>query len=412
MTTSVASVAEPALPGPLDDRFPCLDAFRGIGMVMVMVFHVYFTTRNPNSHPRGVFGPFLAHGDAGVAMFLVLSAFLLFRPYFAAQLAARPPMSPRRFYRHRVLRIFPGYWLALTVVVVVFGISFTGPRQLLTFYGLFQVYGSGQVLAPQFQPIYQAWSLGVELLFYLLLPLFAVLLRRWGADRPPARQVRHALMFAGAIYVAGVAFRLWLLATEPSWERSGVLWLPNWLDVLAIGLALAVVSVWSAHTGRTPGAIAWLAQRPALCWLIAFGIFFMVTRIPVPINPIQIAGKEYMVRQFCYGLFSAFFMLPAMFGDQRAGVIRRFLRQPVMVFLGTVSLGVYLFHLVFIRKAEQWTGHTFFNADFWTILAIALPLTLAAGTLSYYIVERPFLLMKDRSPRAAMRTLLGRVGAS
>ncbi len=408
MTTSVPSVEERTSAGPLDHRFPCLDAFRGIGMLMVMLFHVHFTTRNPTSQRRGVFGPFLAHGDVGVAMFLVLSAFLLFRPYFAAQLAARPPISARRFYRHRVLRIFPGYWLALTVVLVVFGISFAGPRQFLTFYGLFQAYGSGQVHLPQFQPIYQAWSLAVEVLFYLLLPLFAVLLRRWSTGRLPARQVRDALVCAGVIYIAGVAFRFWLLATKP---RSAVLWLPNWLDVLAIGLVLAVVSAWSVHTGSTPGPIAWLTRRPALCWLIAFGIFFVVTRLPVPSNPFQIAGKEYLVRQFCYGLFSAFFMLPAMFGDQHAGIIRRFLRHRVMVFLGRVSLGVYLLHLVFIRKAEQWTGRTFFNADFWTVLAIALPLTLAAGTLSYYIVERPFLLMKDRSPRAAMRTLFGRMVA-
>ena len=58
----------------------------------------------------------------GVTLFFVISGFLLYRPFVAARAAARTGPAPGKYARRRVLRIVPGYWVALTVLALVFGL--------------------------------------------------------------------------------------------------------------------------------------------------------------------------------------------------------------------------------------------------------------------------------------------------
>ena len=112
-------------------------------------------------------------------------------------------MATHRFYRHRIFRIFPAYWFALTVIVIWFGIKFDSLWQGVSFYALLQDYGSGPVFDPKFQPIYQAWSLATELAFYALLPLFVWAMRRSLRRFQLDAQVRLLLVVCGVLYAAG-----------------------------------------------------------------------------------------------------------------------------------------------------------------------------------------------------------------
>ena len=94
-------------------------------------------------------------------------------------------------------------------------------------------------------------------------------------------------------------------------------------------------------------------------------------------------------------LVAFFFLVPAMIGDQGIGRIRAFLSSRVMVLLGTVSLGFYLFHVGFLGRAQSWTDAAAFQASFFKEIAIALPLTLLAAIVSYLVVERPALRLKS-----------------
>ena len=68
-------------------------------------------------------GPWLTNLNMGVTVFFVISGFLLYRPFVAAGLEARPAPRPLRFYRRRLLRIVPAYWVALTIVGLVPGLA-------------------------------------------------------------------------------------------------------------------------------------------------------------------------------------------------------------------------------------------------------------------------------------------------
>src|SRR6185295_20365046 len=75
-------------------HFPCFDAFRFFGMTMVLLVHAAFATRPwVQEHLPSWAQALLERMDVGVAIFFVLSGFLLFRPFIARHLAGKAPMK-------------------------------------------------------------------------------------------------------------------------------------------------------------------------------------------------------------------------------------------------------------------------------------------------------------------------------
>jgi peptidoglycan/LPS O-acetylase OafA/YrhL len=104
-----------------------------------------------------------------------------------------------------------------------------------------------------------------------------------------------------------------------------------------------------------------------------------------------------MLLQLLYGTTAFFLLLPAVFGPQDEGLVRRFLRTRVMVLLGLVSYGVYLWQYYWLTKYEGWTDSLDFNR---TLLAVTA-LTVATAAVSYVVVERPALALKSGRRRPA-----------
>ena len=114
-------------------------------------------------------------------------------------------------------------------------------------------------------------------------------------------------------------------------------------------------------------------------------------------------GAEYWVRWFLFGVFAFFLLAPAMFGDQTQGWARRFLASKPLVLLGTVSLGFYLFHLAVMANVQEWlapdgTSSVFYGSPARGVRPHVRRRRSRAAFLSYYLVEKPFLRLKDKSP--------------
>src|ERR671914_1995010 len=96
-------------------RLAGIEGVRGLAALSVVIYHVWRFTQD------GVpFSPLLQYFWLGVTAFFVLSGFLLYRPFAAATLAARPRPSLVRYARSRFLRIVPAYYVGLTVLLVTF----------------------------------------------------------------------------------------------------------------------------------------------------------------------------------------------------------------------------------------------------------------------------------------------------
>ena len=286
------------------------------------------------------------------------------------------------------------YWLALTFFIVVGTIPVPGWGHIGYLYGFGQIYSKAHVL----DGLVQAWTLCVEVTFYLFLPLFALGLRRVAAGA--RNRLRVELAAVAVLWITGVTTHTVLLATHES-STPATLWLPAQLDLFALGMLLAVVSAWSVQTGVVPRAAAAAGRHPWLCWITAAVAFFVVSKVAdIPRGLATLTTREEMSRQLLYAATAFFLVLPAVFGPQDEGIVRRFLRTPVVAWLGLVSYGIYLWHkpildeLVARHDALGWVT----NARFVSVFVVVVALTLVASAISYYALERPALRLKDRVP--------------
>jgi peptidoglycan/LPS O-acetylase OafA/YrhL len=194
-------------------RFVGIEGMRAVAACSILVFHCSQLFFTGNVAIFGVLSEALKPMWLGVTAFFVLSGFLLYRPFAAGILSGAALPSIRRYFRHRVLRIFPAYWVILCVTGFVLGAAFLDPVSNETGFltGQLHVFVLDALLLQEYAPstigtgITPAWSLAAEGTFYLLLPLLALgafrLGRRAGTHRG---RVMVALLPAAALELMGV----------------------------------------------------------------------------------------------------------------------------------------------------------------------------------------------------------------
>lgn len=399
--TTVGRPRRESLGDPRGVYFPGFDGLRALAAISVAITHSAFISgfnvRNDT------IGPFTARLDIGVAVFFVISGFLLYRPFVLARLAALAPPTPGPYFRRRLLRIFPAFWLVFTLVLLVpwfHGLQFDipSPGGLVAHYTLTHIYFEDHVLGP----VQQSWTLATEIAFYLFLPVYALVLRRTGSGR--TRMLLTELTGVGILYAFSVVFRIWLFYGVPA-RLNGMCntWLPARFDLFALGMLLAVLS--ASYATRDRGEPRWLSH-PAVPWLgwsialvsfwflsVGFGLDDIGNRGPVP----HFSKPQQMWLQFFWGVSAFFLVAPAVFGRQDRGLLRRFLTHRVVAWLGIVSYGIYLWHEAMIDWYLNLTERVAFASDFLKMTVFMAVATVAFAAASYYLLERPALKLKDRS---------------
>jgi len=389
------------------EHLPCFDGLRAIAAIAVVMHHAAIETAF-NLH--STLGHYTSRMDAGVQIFFLISGFLLYRPFVAAAFDGRAPMGPRVFFRHRFLRIFPAYIVAYIGISLFIGLNqpVPGARTVVEQLFLVHLYDPTNHGGRALGGISQSWTLVVELSFYLIVPLYAYVMRRVGAGADRDRRFVLELRGLVVLYLIAIAWRafdIWILAPGPV-RNLGQYWLPAQLDLFAMGMFLAVVRTWQQRRDEPVRILEKVGSVDWLWWLCALGVFTIVTySVGLPNALKTVWGWKAYAKQTLYGLTAFFLLLPAVFGPQDRGPVRRFLQLAPVVYLGTISYGIYLWHQGFIEKIHQWGGWAVesptnplytFRGNYWLHVFGALGLSVVLATLSYYLVERRFLRMKNR----------------
>ena len=211
---------------------------------------------------------------------------------------------------------------------------------IVTYYGFGQIYSTDTFTGG----LVQAWTLCVEVTFYAFLPLWAWAMRRLGG-RPSLRREACALLGLAAFSLAWKAAFVWSgppdqVVLSP-WLHS----LPAYFDHFALGMGLAVLVAW----------------RPLPRWVPLAGVVVARGRV---------LGREPADRDRLRALRAVHALAvhgppPALRrGRVRAGRRRAGrgpgaggrgprARQPPVVFLGTISYGIYLWHVTVIVALER-----------------------------------------------------------
>ena len=365
-------------------RFPLFDSLRAIAALAIFGTHAYFQLTHAADGPLR---PYAARLEVGVYIFFAISGFLLYRPFVRARLRGSEPPRARAYAWRRMLRIGPAYWVALTVVAVWLSMRYVAEPENAPWLYLF-----GQSYRPHLAigGLGQAWSLCVEAGFYLFLPLYALAMRSIPA-RDDARRLRTELAGLAVLVVAGLAFTT--LAVESGAVAGGLghfplhLTLACYLQVFAVGMGMAVLSVWYEER-ELPAALRPLDRFPGLAWGVAIVAFWAVsTQIGLDGDPAEdFSTGEWVGKSVLFTVVALGVVAPAVFGDQARGLVRRLLANRVLLWIGLVSYSLFLYHLAVVIQVDRW--------DLPASGVFALAMSLAIAAASYYLIERPALRLK------------------
>lgn len=375
-----ASGAAPPRTEP-DRFFPGIDGLRAGAAGLVLVFHVAERAGLNRADTTSWVADYTSQfGRLGVSIFFAISGFLLYRPFVASHLEGRPPPALGPYFRRRFLRIFPAYWLALVFYALLASpaIRDSITDHLLLRASLLQGWSDSFALTG----VSVAWTLTIELTFYVVLPGYAWLVRRLAAGLGRDQALLAEYLGLAAFYLVGLLGR-WMLADK----LLPIGGLAPWTDLFAMGMVIAVFRARQRAGHGTPAVFRYLGRYPALGVVLALELVWMVAMLDVSrgFQPKSL-GDEFG-RHFLYGLVGFALLTPLVFGNQRRGVYRRALCWRPVRWTGEVSYGIYLWHVLVLYLLTE--GLRPEQVDFWPALGATFAISLVIASASFVLLERP-----------------------
>lgn len=362
-------------PGPADaptSRIPGLDALRALAVFLVLAEHSGWRDYST----IGFFD-----GGFGVELFFVLSGFLITRGLLA-EYTRTGGLDLLWFYRRRAARLFPAFYAYLVLgglavylsgQALPWGAMLAASLYVINYYQAFT--------GAEAHYLSHCWSLAVEEQFYLVWPPIllglAMLGRRWAVS-------------IGALVLLFVAWRMVAVFIIQAPDAYLYRALEVRADQLAIGgLLAAVYSERLVEYFRSRQLLSGVAAL-VICCLILCSTTFLRPEVTLKY------GAGYVLEPLLVAC-----LIPVVVGLASGHTwTGSFLRAPVLVWMGRVSYGIYLYHQIALHVAAKRIGHWVGEGIAADVLAMLV--VVAVASASFVLFEEPVRKYLS-GPRAAHR---------
>ena len=350
-----------------------IDGLRGLAVSFVILSHAGISI--------------FAGGYIGVDIFFVISGYLIFS--IIKQELNEGTFTLARFYERRARRILP---VLFVVVLTTIPVSwfFLMPKELedfgkslifITFFMsnfLFWRESGYFEAAAELKPLLHTWSLSVEEQFYILFPIFMVLIWRFKKS--------FLIPSITAVFIVSLATAEWASFHKP-WPNFYLLPTRGW-EILTGVIGALISQKFSDYKEKKSNELNMACEFFAAAGLILIFLSLIVfntdTRHPSFLTLIPILGT----------------MLVLIFTDKANSFVTRLLSNSALTFVGLISYSLYLWHQPVFAFAKN------LNVFELSTLPIFLPLIFTLSWASFILVETPFRNRKIISIKAFNAYLL------
>ena len=345
---------------------PEIDGFRFIAIASVFLFHLTGQMGEKSQHftladaAQDWLVGFTKHGDHGVPLFFVISGFILGLPFAAQHLTGGRPVNIRDFYLRRLTRLEPPYILALLLlsaaILLIKAETLRGllPHLLVSILYLHNlVFGAMSTVDPV------AWSLEVEVQFYLLAPLLALLFT--------VRNVRARRGLLIGLSVLAILLQYFFFFEDGS---RLVMSLTYFIQYFLVGFLLADIYVTDWR------------QRPERHW--KWDAAAAVTVVLLLVSSKSMSVSHFVLPWLALALYIATF---------RSIFFNAVLTNPWLTTIGGMCYSIYLLHFALISLVYRHTQSLMITHLFWLNLLLQFlivgTVTLMVSGLFFITIEKP-----------------------
>lgn len=343
-------------------RIAGLDGVRAIAVTAVVWHH---------SHSGFSWLAFSRNGFLGVDLFFVLSGFLITN-LLLIENSRTGEISLIKFYARRALRIFPLYFAVLIALTFAFVFLADTDSQLRTAFlrelPFHASYTSNWIESKTFLAI--TWSLSTEEQFYMFWPPLLMWLGRRSV------YALGAMLFANQLVNFG-PLDGWL--SDVGLPYSSLHILQCTFSPILFGCCAAFV----IRGGESPTTKA----------LDRHGSSVLVTAAAAMIIAASWPGDIRGFPRLAFQLAATLFVAALVYQPRHSFV--RILESRLLVYIGTISYGIYLLHIVAIEAARP-LARMRGEGEGWTLFLAAFCLSVALAALSFRFFESPILRLKQR----------------
>lgn len=362
---------------------PGLDGVRAIAILLVFAYHA----------------DIMEFGWTGVQLFFVLSGFLITDILLNMKDTLPSGRYFIKFYGRRFLRIFPLYYFYLALMAIVaYGLRSEGfrPKYMQIYfdqvwYAVLYVYDIfyRALSTQQSQFLDHFWSLSVEEQFYIIWPLLLLLV--------PQKRLKGLFL---TCIVVGFVFRSLLYGLYLSGSSLWIFREPFELVIYSWPLSHLDAFAFGAYISRYP--IPHPRQQLVFLAMLVPAVGFAATYLASgSIGLITALGYDLPLRfeyQFLWGPTVLNYLFAVLiYCVVYEKLLIRILDMAWLRYIGKISYGIYVYHFPVMWFVERFFEERLQSSmAIWIKAGVALAATLLLSTLSYYLLEKPILSVKDR----------------